>query len=241
MVGNPDDSNSRIDADAGAVTKKGMQQNMDSSLLVAALTTFIGGFLDAFTYVGHGDVFVNSMTGNIVLVGVFTAKGNWQQVVDHIPPLIAFLAGIFIVYRKSLPGHYRYFHQLAIGSLFVEMIFLLCFSLLPKSFPSNILVPGIALVASIQYESFARMESYNYSSVTVTVNLKRFAEAVCDYHATGSGDSKRRMKLFGLISCCFVIGALAGGFCTGYLLNAALLIPVFLIGIVLFLKRKEFW
>jgi uncharacterized membrane protein YoaK (UPF0700 family) len=35
---------------------------------VAVLLTLSGGFPDAFTYLGHGKVFANSMTGNIVLL-----------------------------------------------------------------------------------------------------------------------------------------------------------------------------
>ena len=37
----------------------------DNSIKVAVLLTVAGGFLDAFTYVGHGGVFANSMTGNL--------------------------------------------------------------------------------------------------------------------------------------------------------------------------------
>lgn len=35
----------------------------DSSIEVAALLTFSGGFLDVFTYLWHGGVFANAMTG----------------------------------------------------------------------------------------------------------------------------------------------------------------------------------
>src|SRR6187402_1432230 len=41
----------------------------EASVLLATLVSFSGGFLDAFTYVGHGRVFANAMTGNVVLLG----------------------------------------------------------------------------------------------------------------------------------------------------------------------------
>ncbi|MFP3616894.1 DUF1275 family protein, partial [Paraburkholderia sp. SIMBA_050] len=40
------------------------------NLTVAALLTLSGGYLDAYTYVGHGHVFANTMTGNVALLGI---------------------------------------------------------------------------------------------------------------------------------------------------------------------------
>jgi Na+/H+ antiporter NhaC len=51
----------------------------EDSLPVAALLAASGGFLDAFTYIGQGHVFANAMTGNVVLLGVYAATGNWTQ------------------------------------------------------------------------------------------------------------------------------------------------------------------
>ena len=202
---------------------------------MAALTTFTGGFLDAFTYVGHGGVFANSMTGNVVLMGVLSAEGKWQEVVDHIPPLLAFLAGIYLVHKKQLSNRKSFFKRLASLSLLLEIIFLLIISFLPASFPDNILVPMIALVASIQYESFSKIENYSYSSVTTTVNLRGFAEAAYDYRAGRSVESRQRIKMFGLISLCFLLGALAGGISTAVFFNTALWIPVTLLSMALVL------
>ncbi|HEV3423197.1 MAG TPA: YoaK family protein, partial [Paraburkholderia sp.] len=46
---------------------------------VAVLLTLSGGFLDAYTYVGHGGVFANTMTGNVALLGIHIAAGDWTQ------------------------------------------------------------------------------------------------------------------------------------------------------------------
>jgi uncharacterized membrane protein YoaK (UPF0700 family) len=37
---------------------------------ISALLASAGGFPDGFTYVGHGHVFANSMTGNVILPGI---------------------------------------------------------------------------------------------------------------------------------------------------------------------------
>ena len=50
-------------------------------LEVAALLSVSGGFLDAFTYVGHGPVFVNAMTGMAarILSGHFDRRAAWPS------------------------------------------------------------------------------------------------------------------------------------------------------------------
>jgi uncharacterized membrane protein YoaK (UPF0700 family) len=53
-----------------------------------------GGFLDGFTYVGHGHVFANAMTGNVVLLGISFMSGSWDTAFNHLPPILAFLLGI---------------------------------------------------------------------------------------------------------------------------------------------------
>lgn len=50
------------------------------------LLAVVGGFLDAYTFVGRGGVFCNAQTGNIVLIGVYTATRQWQMALNHIPP-----------------------------------------------------------------------------------------------------------------------------------------------------------
>src|ERR1700746_2262793 len=46
---------------------------------LAALLTIAGGFLDAFTYIAHGGGFANAQTGNVVLLGVYAASGDWLE------------------------------------------------------------------------------------------------------------------------------------------------------------------
>src|SRR5271156_3642526 len=64
------------------------------TLGISALLAAAGGYLDAFTYVGHGHVFANAMTGNVVLLGVNCIGGDWHTGLRHLPPILAFIVGI---------------------------------------------------------------------------------------------------------------------------------------------------
>jgi len=207
-----------------------------SSPKVAALLIIAGGFLDAFTYVGHGKVFANSMTGNVVLIGAYAAAGDGRAVLSHIPPIIAFLAGVFMAHRIRLPHSRKYLTSPALACLFIEIVFLMAAAFLPASFPDILLVLGITFVAAMQNTSFNRLGPWTYNSVMTTGNLRRFAEAF--FKATmrnpepGSG---REARAFGLVCCCFLAGATLGAFTTPLLLNLSLWIPVILLGTAFFL------
>ncbi|MDN5288544.1 MAG: putative rane protein YoaK, family [Mucilaginibacter sp.] len=219
-----------------------VQVYSDSSIEVAVLLTLSGGFLDVFTYVGHGGVFANSMTGNIVFLGMYLATGKWQQAMQHIPPIVAFLAGVFIAYRMHLPSVLKYLPKPALTCLGFEIIVLTAASFLSNSFPDIPLVLGISLVAAMQNSSFTKLESWTYNSVMTTGNLRRFAEAF--FRGTMPGLNPialREARLFGFVCVCFFIGAILAALTTPRLHDYALLIPagVLFIAFIICWRRQK--
>src|ERR1700751_6214293 len=90
---------------------------------VAGLRTLSGGFLDAFTYAAHGRVFANSMPGNIVLLTVNLAAGDWQQASRHISPIVGFACGVLAAHLLQLMTP-RWVRHPEIVSLVFEIGFL---------------------------------------------------------------------------------------------------------------------
>ncbi len=70
-----------------------------------------GGFLDGFTYVGHGHVFANAMTGNVVLLGIDFISGSREAAFRHLPPILAFLVGVSVAKAIQLPRMRRRLHD----------------------------------------------------------------------------------------------------------------------------------
>ena len=176
-------------------------------------------------------VFANAMTGNVVLMGVLTAAGEWRRAINHIPPIIAFLAGVFVAQAIRLPVGRLGARWPALLSLLLEIVFLLVIACLPQSFPDIWIVLSISFAAALQNSSFARVRTWSYNSVMTTGNLRRFAESVF------SGTLPRRdpsmleqARTFGAICLSFLCGAFVGGLATGPLHNAALWIPVGILG-----------
>lgn len=48
-------------------------------LLATCLVTLAGGAVDAWVYLGHGHVFANAQSGNIVLMGIALAQDDFKE------------------------------------------------------------------------------------------------------------------------------------------------------------------
>ncbi len=190
---------------------------------MAALLAACGGFLDAFTYLGHGHVFANAMTGNVVLLGVDAATGRWGESFDHLRPILAFLFGVAVAQSFRLPPFQRWIPEAPIAALSLEIVSLLAGGWLPKGVAGTPLVLGISFVAALQSSTFRKAAGFNYNSTMTTGNLRIFGEAVFQsvFHS-GGADAFEKARTFGAICLAFLAGAILGGVCTAALDNRAL-------------------
>jgi uncharacterized membrane protein YoaK (UPF0700 family) len=195
----------------------------ENSLFIASLLAASGGFLDAFTYLGHGHVFANAMTGNIVLMAAAAGIGDWRQSLRHFPPLIAFLLGVAVAQIFQMPRVQSRLRNPAIASLTAEMLFLLAGGWFPDTFPDVPLVLSISFLAALQSSAFRRIGDWTYNSTMTTGSLRIFGEAA--FRAIFRRDdptARQRTKLFASVCLAFFGGALLGGLCTWQLKNRAL-------------------
>lgn len=206
---------------------------------VALLLTLSGGFLDAFTFLGHGKVFANSMTGNIVLLAVNLATGDWHQASRHVPPLVGFACGILAAHLLQLMSP-RWVRQPAIAALIFEIVFLAAAAL--KGLPEFWLIPGISFVATLQTMFFVRSGTVTYTSVMTTGNLRRCAQLFFESTIPRWDSARLRdAAMLGAISLSFALGAMVGGLATQHLHDTALCAPAaFLLVALLDICRRVF-
>jgi len=76
---------------------------------IAIGLTFIGGFIDAYTFVSRGRVLAAGQTGNIVFLSVDIAQRNLPSAFTKLMTMIFFIIGIFIVgYFRNLNHRSHY-------------------------------------------------------------------------------------------------------------------------------------
>jgi uncharacterized membrane protein YoaK (UPF0700 family) len=207
----------------------------------AMLLAAVGGLIDAVVYLNHGHVFANAMTANVIFLGIAVIGHKWAQIIPRLVPLVAFFAGV------TTSKHLR--NWLGIRSVMfglgLEITVIFMLGWLPNDFPEMVFIAVIAYVASFQVTSFRQVDQFAYNSTFVTGNLRDVAEGFYDaLHpaATPEVGEKGRAKArsLGLISVCFLAGAVLGAWAAPRFHNYSLWLaePLLLtIAIVSFRRR----
>ncbi|MBB6143246.1 uncharacterized membrane protein YoaK (UPF0700 family) [Silvibacterium bohemicum] len=210
-----------------------LQEVPVSSTLTSSLLALGGGYLDGFTYVGHGHVFANAMTGNVVLLGISCVSGTWQTGFRHLPPIVAFIIGISAARIMKLPGARSRIRFPNLSVLALEIAILSVISVLPQSTGAFWITTSIAFAASVQVATFRDVNGRSYNSTFTTGNLRTLSEAIVDrFSSERKPETGRVIRDFSLICLSFLAGAMGGGFVTPKLGNRALWLEIALLAVV---------
>ena len=213
---------------------------VSESVPFCMLLAIVGGFLDAYTFVGRGGVFCNAQTGNIVLLGVYLSAGRWQSALKHVPPVIAFIVGVFLaetIKRNNSPIHYLGWKRII---LIFETIILFIIGFIPSSAPDVIVTATVSLVASIQVSSFRKLVDSQFNTTMSTGNLRSASQALYLAITQKDTDAAIRSIRYFIIIFSFFSGALTGGIITSLFgIRAIWSTIVLLIFAVVFMDIKE--
>ena len=200
------------------------------SLSSALLLTFTGGFLDAFLYIAHGQVFAGAMTGNAVLAGIALLSRNAHDMLHHLVPIAAFVVGLWCAFVIET----RLRHHVVLAALSLEAAGLAVASCLPRSFPDVAFISLICILAGYQVGSFRKVDSFVYNATFIAGNLLRAVESL---HQALLHVRLRHSLLeardLALILLFFVAGAVAAVAATRRMGNHALWVPLVAVLIVL--------
>lgn len=183
------------------------------SMRLGILLATVGGFLDAYTFICRGGVFANAQTGNIVLLGVDIAKGNFRQAFMVLLPILAFILGAIVCeFIKELTSPSI---TLVTGSeriiLIIEIIVLITIGFLPDTVPDIFVTVVISFVCSVQICSFTKLVDSPYNTAMCTANLRSACQSA--YAAFRKKDKKLTLKANRYIKIVFSFitgGALSG-------------------------------
>lgn len=149
-----------------------------NSLATAMALSASAGYLDAFTYIGHGQVFASAMTGNMVLLGINLAALN-RDTMGYVYPVLAYVVGVFVAHvmmRERVRRHL--FGRPHVVTLLLEIAVLLGVAFWPFQLADKALVSIITVSTSMQNTSFRNIGTRTYNSVIMTGNLQNFSNAL---------------------------------------------------------------
>ena len=174
----------------------------------------VGGFLDAYTFVGFNGVFANAQTGNIVLLGVNVQAGHWREALFHVPPIATFMLGVALAQLLAQPAVRKVVRRPTRWVLIAEIAVLVAVGATPGRIPSGVVTGAIAFVSAAQIATFRSLEGVEYTSTISTANLRRLIAEIFEWRAGHELASRHHAALLAWIIAAFAAGAGVGGLCT---------------------------
>jgi uncharacterized membrane protein YoaK (UPF0700 family) len=179
------------------------------SVELGVLLAMVGGFLDGYSILNLDGVFANAQTGNVVLLGVQAARGDWLQAAWHVPPIVAFVIGVVVAETFRRPRVAAVVRWPARAVLVLEIVVLTVVGFLPAGVPATLKVVVIAFVASLQVSTFRTLITWSYNTTMMTGNLRSASQALYLALADRDPESAAKARHFGIILG-FLAGAVAG-------------------------------
>lgn len=213
-------------------------KQMSESFRVGALLACAGGFLDAYTFLCRGGVFANAQTGNLALLGIRLANGDWAGACGYLLPVLAFVAGILLaeaLRRAAWRGGALHWRQ---PLLLIESATLLLCVLCPTLHDATVNM-AISFVCALQVQGFRKIHGSPIATTMCTGNLRSAIEAALAWRRGADPNAPRRgLHTLGATAC-FVLGAAFGAAAVARLGHGALGLPIgLLLAACLLLARR---
>lgn len=216
-------------------SKETGKYRISETATIAMLLAVVGGFLDAYTYLFRGKVFANGQTGNLVLLGISLTEGNFRNALYYVLPIAAFVIGIFFAESiHSRIGNERFIKWRHV-ILILEIALLLAAVFVPQGGPDPLVNICVSFICALQTQSFRSLRGKPYISVMCTGNLRSGAQEICNYQKTKDRKHRNHGLQYFLVVGFFIIGAVLGALCIGYLHQFSLFIPIALLLLVFLL------
>ncbi len=207
---------------------KQVSESFELGVLLAA----VGGYLDAYTYLSRGHIFANAQTGNIVLLGIQLADGNFFKALTYLIPILAFAVGVLVVEMvKTHLKSYKKLHwrQITVGA---ELLILLAASFVPSGAWDTAVNVSISFVCAMQVETFRKLSGDTFATTMCTGNLRSATEQLYRHLQSKSAQEKRRsIRYYGIILF-FIVGAVLGTLLTKWFQEKSVLFCCLLLLII---------
>ena len=186
------------------------------SFIIGIILAVSGGFWDAYTYILRGQVFANAETGNVVLLGINIAEGNFRQALSYLIPILAFACGVIITgFIRNRFKQISAFHWRNIV-ITIEIVIIFSVGFIPQSL-NHLVNVLVSFVCAMQVATFKKVWGCACSTTMCTGNLRSGTEQLFAYFTTKNRESLRKSFVYFSVILFFISGAMIGALCSSAL------------------------
>lgn len=204
--------------------------------LFIMIITFVGGYMNGYTYITRNNILANMHTANMSKLGISIALGEWLNALYYFIPILACILGAAfskliktIIIILNFKGDWRKF------ALVLEGISLFLIGLIPSSFPDIIVTNLVSFLMGYQLCLFRNCLGTPFNTTICTGNIRTIGLFLFDALDEESKESLKKLITFTMLTFSFTIGTIPGT-----LISLALNIrAVWVCSFILFLQA--FW
>ncbi len=185
------------------------------------MLTFIGGFLEIYSFLLKGNVFATSITANIVLMFYHITRINLIECIKYLLPILGFSVGIVLsnkikqYFQKKQAQQNNTHHTTGTHQpwqsyiILMEMLIVLTLYMLQSPSYQLLTICMISFMSAIQIETFGKVHHNTYMSTMCTGNTKKLIESILN-------KEKPQVKIFSCIILSFGVGITIGAILISY-------------------------
>lgn len=204
--------------------------------LFIMIITFVGGYMNGYTYITRNNILANMHTANMSKLGINMALGNWLDVLRYFIPITTCILGsAFSELVKTILITFNFKGDWKKFALILESIALFFIGLIPLSFPDVIVTNLVSFLMGYQLCLFRTCLGVPFSTTICTGNIRNVGQLLFDALDEESKNSIKKLITFSALTFSFALGAIPGT-----LISLALSIKaVWVCSLILFLQ--SFW
>ena len=164
-----------------------------------------GGFMGAYSYFLKGGVFANAETANLLILALNIAELNPEGIISVLYPISAFFIGTFFSQMFIEKLGRRWIPTLLIA----EIIALISLSLLPSETPDRVFHVVIAVLSSMQFNTFRKARGVAMSTLFCTAHLRGFGASLYSAIADRKGEELKKSLYHGGLIMTFLAGGIS--------------------------------
>lgn len=179
--------------------------------LFMMIITFVGGFMNGYTYITRDKILANMHTANMSKLGINIALGKWLDALSYFIPIMASVLGAassglikIILLNLNFKGDWRK------GGLILESIALFILGFIPKSFPDVIVTNLVSFFMGYQLCLFRKCLGVGFNTTVCTGNIRTIGEFLFNTLDEESKKSFTKLVIFTSLTFSFGVGCIPG-------------------------------
>ena len=179
--------------------------------LFIMIITFVGGYMNGYTYITRNNILANMHTDNMSKLGINIAIGEWLEALHYFIPIITCILGATfsklieaILINFNFKGDWRKF------ALVLEGIALFLIGLIPSSFPDIIVTNLVSFLMGYQLCLFRNCLGVPFNTTICTGNIRTVGLFLFGALDRESKDSLKKLITFTILTFSFAVGAIPG-------------------------------